>query len=260
LLRLKIQISCSEAFFSQEIVGDSTAVVINEACARLLGYDTHENKRIAAFKDEKWNVIGIVEDFNYADLKKSIQPLVIFLGEYQANMAVRLTPGNVTAKVELVESLWKKYSGGRPFAYSFIDDEFDALFRSEQRLGKVFASFTIVAIFIACLGLLGLATYTTAQRVKEISIRKVLGANIREITVLLLRDLLALVLIAFVLAVPLSWYGMEQWLQSFAYRVNFDVYAAIFAGAGSALIAMLTIGYQSLKAARVSPVEALKRD
>ncbi len=250
----------SGRFFSREFASDSSAVVINEACARLLGYDTHENKSLSYGENGKWNVIGIVKDFNYTSLRSSVQPLVIFLRKNLRTMAVRMTPGNVQAKVALVESLWKKHSGGKAFEYSFVDEDFDKTFRSEQRLSTVFATFTVIAIFIACLGLFGLITYIAGQRVKEISIRKVLGANVGQITLLLLRDLITLVMVAFLIAVPLAWYGMEKWLQSFAYRVNFDAYSVMIAGTVALLIAVVTVGYRSVRAAGVNPVDSLKNE
>ncbi len=251
----------SGRYFSREFPSDSSAVIINEACARLLGFETHEGKRVSFGEAKMWNVIGIIRDFNFASLKSDVQPLALFLDDgIKGTMALRVTPGNPAKKIALVESLWKKYANGQPFQYSFVDEDFNALFRSEQRLGIVFATFTIIAILIACLGLFGLITYIAAQRTKEIGIRKVLGATLGQITILLLSDLMRLVLIAFVIAIPLAWYGMDQWLQSFAYRIPFDIVAVVIAGAGGLLIAVLTVGYRSIKAASVNPVDSLKNE
>ncbi len=251
----------SGRYFSNEFLSDSSAVVINEACASLLGYETHEGKRIKFGGDRKWNVIGIVKDFNFASLKSSVQPLVIFLNvEVRRTMAVRLTPGHLAEKIRLAESIWKKYANGLPFQYSFIDEDFDLLFRAEQRLGVVFASFTVMAIFIACLGLFGLITFIAGQRTREIGIRKVLGATLGQIAILLVSDLARLILISFVVAIPLAWYGMEQWLQSFAYRTSFDLNSVIFAGMAGILAAILTVSYRSLKAASANPVDSLRSE
>jgi putative ABC transport system permease protein len=251
----------SGRYFSREFRSDSSAVIINEACARLLGFETHEGKRVSFGDTKMWNVIGIIKDFNFASLKSNVQPLALFLdGEIRETLALRLAPGNPADKVALIESVWKKYANGQPFQYAFIDEDFSALFRSEQRLGIVFATFTIIAILIACLGLFGLITYIAAQRTKEIGIRKVLGATLSQITILLLSDLVKLVLIAFAIAIPLAWYGMDQWLQSFAYRIPFDIVAVIIAGAGGILIAILTVVYRSIKAASVNPVDSLKNE
>jgi putative ABC transport system permease protein len=251
----------SGRYFSREFVSDSSAVVINEACARLMGLNDHEGKQIGFADDNMYNLIGIIKDFNFESLKSDVEPLAIFLNtEAKRMLAVRVTPGNLQEKISFVESTWKKYANGQPFEYSFVDEDFDLLFRAEQRLGTVFAIFTTLAIFIACLGLFGLITYMAAQRTKEISIRKVLGASLGQVTILLLSDLIRLVIISFAIAIPIAWYGMDQWLQSFAYRTNFDILSVLIAGASGLLTALIVVGYRSLKAASVNPVDSLKNE
>jgi putative ABC transport system permease protein len=248
-------------YFSDEFLSDSNAVVINEACARLLGLNEYEGKQIGYTDDNMYNVIGIIKDFNFESLRSDVEPLAIYLNTQAKRMlAVRVTPGNLQEKISVVEATWKKYANGQPFEYSFVDEDFDLLFRAEQRLGTVFAVFTTLAIFIACLGLFGLITYIAAQRTKEIGIRKVLGASLGQVTILLLSDLIRLVIMSFVIAIPIAWYGMDRWLQSFAYRTNFDVLSVFIAGASGLLIALIVVGYRSLKAASANPVDALKNE
>ena len=175
-------------------------------------------------------------------------------------MVARIGPGDLSEKIDLAHTIWNKYAAGAPFEYSFIDDDYDQLFRAEQRLGIVFTVFTILAIFIACLGLFGLITYIASQRTKEIGIRKVLGATAGQLTILLLSDLMRLVVISLVIAIPIAWYGMDQWLQSFAYRTNFDVFSALIAGLSGLVIALVTVGFRSLRAASVNPVDSLKNE
>ena len=251
----------SGRYFSQQFLSDSSAVVINEACAKLMGLNDHEGTQIGFADDNMYNVIGIIKDFNFESLRSGVQPLAIFLNtEVRRMLAVRVTPENLRQKVSFVETTWKKYANGQPFEYSFVDEDFDSLFRAEQRLSVVFAVFTVLAIFIACLGLFGLITYIAGQRTKEIGIRKVLGATSGQVTMLLLSDLIKLVVISFVIAIPIAWYGMDQWLQSFAYRTDFDVFSVLIAGASGLVIALSVVGYRSLKAASVNPVDSLKNE
>jgi putative ABC transport system permease protein len=248
-------------YFSRDFPSDTSAVVINEAGARLLGFDTSEGKRIGFNEKEMFNVIGIVRDFNFASLKSSVQPMAIFLNKnVRRHLVARIGPGDPSEKIDLAHTIWNKYAAGAPFEYSFIDDDYDQLFRAEQRLGIVFTVFTILAIFIACLGLFGLITYIASQRTKEIGIRKVLGATAGQLTLLLLSDLMRLVVISLVIAIPIAWYGMDQWLQSFAYRTNFDVFSALIAGLSGLMIALVTVGFRSLRAASVNPVDSLKNE
>lgn len=251
----------SGRYFSKDFLSDSSAIVINEACARLLGFDDPEGKQIGFSDDDMYHVIGIVKDFNFESLKSEVEPLAIFLNTEATRMlAIRVTPENLQEKIAFIETTWKKYANGQPFEYSFVDEDFDSLFRAEQRLGTVFAVFTVLAIFIACLGLFGLITYIAAQRTKEIGIRKVLGATAGQVTILLLSDLIRLAVISFAIAIPIAWYGMNQWLQSFAYRTDFDVFSVLIAGVSGLMIVLVTVGYRSLKAASVNPVDSLKNE
>ncbi|MBS1977158.1 MAG: ABC transporter permease [Bacteroidetes bacterium] len=252
-------------FFSADHPSDSNAYIVNETAARQMGYDTYEGKKLNSLFNSSTPVtiecIGIIKDFNFADLHSPIGPLIILPGK-QPNweMAIRLTPGDEAKKLKLVESVWKKYAPDAPFEYSFLDDNYNARFHAEQQMGQIFIVFTSLAIAIACLGLFGLATFTAEQRAKEIGIRKVMGADVPQIVTLLSKDFAILISISLILAVPVTWYGMEKWLQGYAYRVSFDVSIVLVAGGIALLIAMLTISYQSLRAALSNPVQSLKSE
>jgi putative ABC transport system permease protein len=174
-------------------------------------------------------------------------------------VAIRIAPGNAAKAIDKLEGIWKKYSGS-PFEYTFLDQDIDAMFRSEQRMSRIIFIFATLTIVIACLGLFGLATYTGEQRSKEISIRKVLGASLAQVVGLLIRDFAVLIGIAFVIAAPLGWYLMSSWLQEFAYRIQVDWWMVLIAGLAAFSVAILTIGYQSLRTARENPVNALKNE
>jgi putative ABC transport system permease protein len=252
-------------FFSRDFPADSSAVILNETAALQMGMTDFQGKKIKTFFDTEsgrnLEVIGILKDFNFETLKSSIRPMAILLGRSPNwEMAVRLSPGNTQEKVKLIEKIWKKYAPNTPFEYSFIDQNFDAQFRAEQRLSQVILVFTTLAIVIACLGLFGLATFTAEQRSKEISIRKVMGASVPQVIILLSKDFARLVLFAFVIAIPITWYGMSQWLQGFAYRIDFSFYVVGISGVLALAVALFTISFQSAKAALNNPVNALRSE
>jgi putative ABC transport system permease protein len=210
-------------------------------------------------KPSPLKVIGVIKDFNFMSLKENVRPMGVLLGsEPNLEMAIRLAPGNTQEQIKVLESIWKKHVSGASFEYSFLDQNFDALFRAEQRMSQIILIFTVLAIGIACLGLFGLAAYTAEQRAKEISIRKVMGASVSQVMVLMSRDFTLLVLIAFVIATPLAWYFADGWLQGFANRINIDYSVVVISGLTSLIIAIFTISFQSIKAARENPVKAMR--
>ena len=185
--------------------------------------------------------------------------MAILLGrEPNFEMAIRLSEGNTQEQIRALEQIWKKYAPDAAFEYSFVDQNFDALFRAEKRMSLIILIFTVLAIGIACLGLFGLAAYTAEQRSKEISIRKVMGASVSQVMVLLSKDFTMLVMVAFVIATPLAWYFAEQWLAGFANRIGIDFTFVIISGVISLLIALLTISYQAVRAAKENPVDAMR--
>jgi putative ABC transport system permease protein len=251
-------------FFSREFPTDTAAIILNETAFKQMAFNALDDAIVLSYQSEKptpLKVIGVLKDFNYESVRNTIKPMGILLGrEPNAEMAIRLSSGNIQEKIKLLETIWKKYAPGAAFEYSFIDQNFDALFRAEERMSRIILIFTILAIGIACLGLFGLATYTAEQRAKEIGIRKVMGASISQVMVLLSKDFTVLVLIAFVIAAPLGWYFAESWLSGFAYRASIDVWLVIVSGFVSLVIALLTISFQSIKAARENPVKAMKSE
>jgi putative ABC transport system permease protein len=252
----------SGRFFSEEFPSDSSAVVINKTGLEAYGWDSHEGQQIAEpNRDgslEFHNVIGVMEDFNFSSLHNEIEPLILFLADWGNLMPVRLEPGNIHDKITDIENIWKEMAPGEPFDYSFLDENFNSLFRAEQRLGKIFMIFTSLAIFIACLGLFGLATFIAELRSKEIGIRKAMGASVGSVVILLTREFTKLVLIAIVFAVPAVIFLMKWWLENFPYKTDIGVMSFVIGGAGAMFISWLTVSYQSIRAAVANPTKALR--
>lgn len=249
-------------FFSKDFPSDSRAVVINEAAARSFGWKNPVGQKIQTFwkengEDER-EVIGVVKDYNYQSLAEEITSLLIFPGEEGNNILVRLTPGNYKKQIDLIKDKWNTFPGSGYFDYSFISDNFFAKFRKEQQLGKIFIIFTVLAIFVASLGLLGLSTFSAEQRSKEIGIRKAMGASSPTVVKLMSAEYLNLVLISFAIAVPVSYITIAWWLKNFAYKTGIGIESFIAGGLIAVLIAILSVGYQSLKAAFRNPVTSLK--
>lgn len=250
-------------FFSRDFPSDTSAIVINETAYKLMGFDHLENQTIINFDEDKprpLRVIGVVQDFNFETLRNGVRPLCFLLsGELNGEMAIRLAPGDTQASIALLESIWKKHSSSI-FEYTFLDQSFDALFHAEQRISHVILIFTILTISIACLGLFGLAAYTAEQRAKEISIRKVMGASLPQVIVLLSRNFAFLIVIAFAIAAPLGWYFTREWLQGFAYHIEVNPLTVLLSGIAALVIALLTISSQGIKAARENPVKAMRSE
>lgn len=251
--------------FSKDFPSDSTAILLNETAAAMLGDGDPIGKLIYSRNGPgddiiAYHVVGVVKNFNFESLRQSIAPLLLFYGESRGSLSCRINTTNAKALIAQIGNRWKTISAGMPFQYRFLDDSFDQMYRSEQRIGKVILIFSVIAILVACLGLFGLATYIAEQRTKEIGIRKVLGASVSGVVGLLSRDFLMLVAIAFVVAIPVSWYFMSAWLQDFAYRVNLDWWVFAFAGMLTFLIALFTVSFQAIKAALMNPVKSLRSE
>jgi putative ABC transport system permease protein len=249
--------------FSGEFKTDSTAMVINETAAKVFGYGNDAmGKTITTgtAKDlKKYHVIGVVRDFNFSSLRDNVTPLVMALdNDWLARLSIRLNTHNLPTLMSQIEKTWKTIAPNEHFDYSFMDADFDALYRTEQRMGQLFILFTGLAIAIACLGLFGLAAYAAEQRNREIGIRKVLGASIAAIVTMLSKDFVRLVIISFIIAAPLAWLTMSKWLQGFAYRQDIQWWVMILAGIGAVVIAFATICLQSFRAAAANPVESLR--
>jgi putative ABC transport system permease protein len=253
--------------FSKEMKTDSLSVIVNEAAANLLGFKQPLNKELYYPTDNmaknlrRMQIVGVVKDFNFNSLRQNITPVIFVLTKWSGgNIAARINSNNIPALLAQVKQKWQSVSPNQEFNYSFMDQDFDATYRTEQRIGTIFISFTTMAIIIACLGLFGLAAYAAEQRTKEIGIRKVLGANISVIVTMLSKDFLRLVLISIVLATPLAWYCGHLWLQGFAYRDGIKWWILASAGVMAIVIAFVTISFQSIKAAIANPVKSLKSE
>jgi putative ABC transport system permease protein len=245
--------------FDRNIPTDAdNAFVLNESAVKEIGWTAEEaiGKR---FGSEEGRVLGVVRDFHFRSLRREMQPLAInVMPRMFQYVSVKIRPGEIPNTIGFLERAWKAINPGIPFEYFFYDEEFDKLYKTDLKLQTFFGYFAFLAIFIACLGLFGLSLFTVQQRTKEIGIRKVLGASVPGIIKLLLAGVLKLVLIASVFAWPVAYFAMRSWLQGFAYRIDMAWWTFIFAGALALLIAILTVGFQALKAALANPVEALR--
>lgn len=205
-------------------------------------------------------IIGVAKDFHFTSLRNQIKPFGFLSQSFQSSFSIKLAANNIPSTLEQLANKWKQFSFERSFEYFFLDDSFAKLYASEARFQKVFISLVILGILIACLGLLGLATYAAQQRIKEIGIRKTLGATVTNVVLLLSKDFIKLVIIALFIAVPVAWYVMEQWLQDFAYRIDIEWWIFILASVIAIGIAFLTISFQTIRAARAKPVESLRSE
>lgn len=242
--------------FSPEFA-DSNNYILNEAAVAYTGITDPIGKKFS-LNSKQGNIVGIVQDFNYKSIRTTVEPLVIRQGSYNQYMISRISSKNMPETIKKIESLWKTNFPDYPFELHFMDAEFEKLYETEQRTGKVFAYFTLLAIIICCLGLFGLASFTTEQRTKEIGVRKVLGASVAQIVGLLSSDYLKWVFIANLVAWPVAWFVMNKWLENFAYRIQINLLLFLLAGAAACSLALLTVSIQTVKAASSNPVKALK--
>lgn len=253
-------------YFSRDFPSDSSAIILNEAAVREFGFEKPIGEEILFFDGgggpgnaTKLKVVGVIKDFNFESFKAQVRPLSVRLRSNDRTLLVRYS-GNPRETVSKVEDLWKRMAPNEPLDYSFLDDNFDELFRVEQRMGDIFTVFSGLAIFIASLGLFALAAFTSEQRAKEIGIRKVMGASVISITVLLSKEFTRLVLFAFVPAGLVGWYVANQWLEGFAYRVTVSPVIILASGFAALVLAWVTVSYQSIKAAVANPAETLRSE
>jgi putative ABC transport system permease protein len=250
--------------FSEDFPSDSIAALINESTAAFFQGEDPLGKYISTynFYDSliAYKIVGVIKDFHFQSLRERVAPLALFLRPSSGFLSMRLQTDDISAFIEKLKDTWEDMAPGQPFAFSFMDDRFMEMYEAEQRFGRIIATFALLAIFVACIGMVGLATFVAEQRTKEIGVRKVLGASVTGLIVLLSKDFLKLVLIAFVIAVPLAWYVMHRWLEDFAYRIGLQWWIFAIAGAAALLIAALTVSYQSMKAAMADPVKSLRSE
>ena len=239
---------------------DSVHFILNEEAVKEAGLEHPVGKRFKLWQTEG-AIVGVVKNFHFQSLRRKIRPAVFYSrpGNNQV-VYVKTTGADAPRAIAAAGKLYKQYEQSYPFQYAFLDETFDKMYRGEQRIGQLFRAFAAIAIFISCLGLFGLSAFTVEKRVKEIGIRKVLGASLPGIVALLGRDFLKLVLIAVVIASPLAWYAMQHWLKDFAYRIEIPWWVFLLAGAAAMGVALVTVGFQSMRAALANPVKSLRRE
>jgi putative ABC transport system permease protein len=241
-------------------VNDSAHFILNETAVRQAGIKNPIGKTFRLWQTNG-TIIGVVKDFHFASMKQRIEPAIFYYKPSRnVTLFVKTTGKDLEKAIEATKAVWNHYNAGNPFSYSFLDESFENLYRSEQRSGRLVSIFAVIAIFISCLGLLGLAAYTAQVRTREIGVRKVLGSSVNGIIRLLAADFIRLVFIGMILATPVSWYLMNSWLNDFAYKMNLSWTIFLIAGIIALAIALLTISFQSIKAALANPVKSLRTE
>ncbi|MDT0606360.1 ABC transporter permease [Croceitalea rosinachiae] len=254
--------------FDVRIPTDSSAIIINETTLRTLNVSAENaiglriSSDLGASEEDitYQTIIGVVQNFHYDSMRNNIESLCLAIGRFPGSMAIKMTAQNTASTVSAIEGIWNDIAPGQPFNYYFMDDSFNNSFESEQRLGQIFSIFTVLSILIACLGLFGLATFNAQKRTKEIGIRKVLGASVSQISYRLTTDFLKMVGWAIIISLPIGWYAMNKWLEDFSYRIEIQWWMLLLAAFLAIFIAVVTVSYQSIKAAIVNPVKSLRTE
>ncbi|QMW06656.1 ABC transporter permease [Spirosoma foliorum] len=251
--------------FSKAFPSDSVAILINEAAAKRFGWKNPVGHRLWTIGNGSpesrrlYTIVGVVKDFHFESMHQRIAPLVMFYGADNYQLALRIRTTDMPGLLKTLEQKWKAQSD-TPFAYSFLNERFNRIYQSEQRVGQLFGIFAGLTVIISCLGLFGLAMFTAQQRTKEIGVRKVLGASVGSVVALLSKDFLKLVLVAIVIATPIAWYAMSQWLQDFAYKIDIEWWVFVLAAFIAIAIALITVSFQSIKAALTNPITSLRSE
>lgn len=256
--------------FSKDFPSDSTGIILNEEAVKRFAFKNPIGEKINTFfvkdgvilqdKTETFTVVGVVENFHFESMKQHITPLCLQLGSSGWSMPIRFSSADAKEVLAHIEKSWKVVAPGQPFEYTFLDEAFGKMYSSEKQLGEIFGIFAALAIIIACLGLFALTAFTAEQRTKEIGIRKVLGASVGSIVLLLSKEFGKLIVLAFILAAPLSHFAVDKWLESYEYKTEIGIAVYILAGLAAFAVAWLTMGFQSVKAARGNPVTALRSE
>jgi putative ABC transport system permease protein len=248
--------------FSKAYGGDTSKILVNESAVAAMHLTDPVGKTIRAF-DQPFEIVGVVKDFHYESLHEAVKPSFFLLlgdGSNWGKVMVRIRPGNQAATIDMIQEAYTAYNPGFPFTYHFLDEDYQRQYETEVRVAMLARYFSGLAILISCLGLFGLAAFTAQRRQKEIGIRKVVGASVGGIAVMLSAEFLRLVLIAILIAFPLSWWAMSEWLRGFAYRIDIGGFVFVEAAVGVSLITVLTIGYQAIRAALANPVRTLRSE
>jgi putative ABC transport system permease protein len=248
-------------FFSKDFHSDTlNSIVINEAMVKYLNWQNPIGKKFKISGGIDARVIGVIKDYNVVSLRETIQPAAFILKDNPLYLTIKIKTGKIKETLTFTGKTWKEFESKNPFNYYFLDEKLNQYYESDVRLLQVISIFAGLAIFVACLGLYGLASFTAETRTKEIGIRKVLGASILSVTTLLSKDFLKLVFFSIILASPIAYFGMKQWLQDFAYRIDIEWWVFVLAGVSAIVIALLTVSYQAIKAALMNPVKSLKTE
>jgi putative ABC transport system permease protein len=263
---LQIKMAAGRNFSATNLTDVKDAIIVNETLVKEMGWTNAVGRRVRTGVDEKKNIItqtivGVVKDFNTYSLQHKISPMVLNMpavANDKDNLYIRVGRGNMQASLNYITQVFGKFDNESKPEFHFLDQNFAAQYQTEQKQGTILLVFTMLAISIACLGLFGLVTFTAEQRVKEIGIRKTLGASVASIVQLLSTDLMRLVVIAMLIACPIAWLAMDKWLQGFAYKIDINWWVFFLAGGAAALVALATISIQSIKAALANPVKSLK--
>jgi putative ABC transport system permease protein len=254
--------------FSRDYGTDTANFVINESAVKAVGWKSAQEAVGKNFRYGFINghIIGVMHDFHFESLHQEIKPLILIMPaatpgqSFYNNISVKVAGNNIPAALATLKSTWQKYLPDLPYQYTFLDENFSKLYEAEQRQGTIFTVFACIAIFIASLGLLGLSAFAITQRIKEIGIRKVLGANVSTIVTMLSKDFLILVAVSTIIAFPVAWYFMHKWLQDFAYRIGMPWWIFIIAAILAGFIALFTISFQAVRAATANPVKSLRTE
>ena len=269
--------------FSPDFRTDSTSIILNETAVKKLGLDATGSGRnnpiqtlgigqkiytwVQGGRLVSYDVIGVVKDFHFESLRQDIGPLCFVLGsegslrsqtKSTGLISFKINSANIPDIINQAEAIWKNMASGMPFSYRFLDESFDEVYKAERRVGVIALSFSLLAIIVACLGLFGLSTFLAEQKTKEIGVRKVLGASIPSIILMLSKEFIKWIIVANIIAFPVAYYFMNKWLQDFAYRINIDWWLFVISGCIALVIALLTISFQAIKAAAANPVESLR--
>jgi putative ABC transport system permease protein len=247
--------------FNHELRGDSTNYLINESAAAIMGFtpETAIGQTIEMW-ERKGQIVGVIKDFNFKPLRESIEPMILRPNTWGNTFIIKAEAGKVKETIAAMEEVWSANENVFPFSFNFIDQDLENLYKNEKQVGTLFSAFAILAIVISCLGLYGLSAYIAEQRTREIGIRKALGASIWSIVYLLATRFVIPVIVAMIIAAPLAWYSMNQWLSDFAYKIDFNWFFVIAAGALALFISLATVSFESIKAARVNPVKSLRTE
>jgi putative ABC transport system permease protein len=254
--------------FSRDYGTDTASFILNEAAVRAVGWKHPQDAVGKSFKygGQMGHIIGVTNDFHFESLHQTIAPLILVMAtpaqaaNFYGYLSIKISGGNISSALATIKNTWQKFLPELPYQYTFLDENFAKMYQAEQRQGTIFIIFACLAIFIACLGLFGLSAFSITQRVKEIGVRKVLGANVSTIVALLSKDFLKLVLVAAIFAFPVAWYAMHNWLEDFAYRINIQWWVFVVAAILAALIALITVSFQAIKAAVANPVKSLRTE